>query len=211
MNNYDDLFKRLHDKQTELHYTNKQIAELTDTPTSTFSRYWSGETRAPFEFVVKVAYCLGVALDPPQEDEQTAKQAENIATEAARSIAEQIRDKNEQIESMGVQIIKLRETLDKREETLYNIHERYIEHIEELRQEYLLREDRKNALIKTQFRFLVLLTAIAVAFAVYSVYFTLDASHGDWGIIRYPEETISETENLTLETEDSTPAFANQK
>lgn len=202
MNNYDDLFKRLHDKQNELHYTNKQIAELTDTPASTFSRYWSGETRAPFEFVVKVAYCLGVTLDPPQNDEQSTEQAENIAAETARSIAEQIRDKNEQIENMGAQLIKLRETLDKREETLHNIHDRYIEHIEELRREYLSREDRKNALIKTQFRFLVALTAIATAFAMYSVYFTLDASHGDWGIIRYPEEILTETEE-TQETQET--------
>lgn len=117
--NYSEILKELQKAQEKLHYTDKQIASLTDTPTSTFSRYWTDKTRMPLEFIARAEKVLGVnVLNPAQADKIPEEQ---IAKETAQAIADKLNGKNEKIDELQARIDELQGMLIERERTIQTL------------------------------------------------------------------------------------------
>lgn len=117
--NYSEILKELQKAQEKLHYTDKQIASLTDTPTSTFSRYWTGKTRMPLEFIARAEKVLGVnVLNPAQAGKIPEEQ---IAKETAQAIADKLNGKNDKIDELQARIDELQGMLIERERTIQTL------------------------------------------------------------------------------------------
>lgn len=117
--NYSEILKKLQEAQGKLHYTDKQIAALTDTPTSTFSRYWTGKTRMPLEFIARAEKVLGInVLNPAQADKIPEEQ---IAKETAQAIADKLNGKNDKIDELQARIAELQQLLLERERTIQTL------------------------------------------------------------------------------------------
>lgn len=117
--NYSEILKELQKAQEKLHYTDKQIASLTDTPTSTFSRYWTGKTRMPLEFIARAEKVLGVnVLNPAQADKIPEEQ---IAKETAQAIADKLNGKNEKIDELQAKIDELQGIIMDHERTIQTL------------------------------------------------------------------------------------------
>ena len=120
--NYNEILQELQEAQEKLHYTDKQIASLTDTPTSTFSRYWSGKTRPPLEFLARAEKVLGVniksLLSPAQSDKIPEEQ---IAKETAQTIADKLNGKNDKIDELQAKIDELQGIIMDHERTIQTL------------------------------------------------------------------------------------------
>ena len=120
--NYAEILQTLQDAQEKLHYTDKQVASLTDTPTSTFSRYWSGKTRPPLEFLARAEKVLGIniktLLNPAQADKIPDEQ---IAKETAQTIADKLNGKNDKIEELIAKVEELQALLLERDKTIQTL------------------------------------------------------------------------------------------
>lgn len=117
--NYSEILRKFKDAQEKLHYTNKQIATLTDTATGTFSRYWNEKTRMPLEFIARAEKVLGVnVLGPAQADKIPEEQ---IAKETAQAIADKLNAKNEKIDELQARIDELQSIIMDRERTIQTL------------------------------------------------------------------------------------------
>lgn len=117
--NYSEILRKFKDAQEKLHYTNKQIATLTDTASGTFSRYWNEKTRMPLEFIARAEKVLGVnVLGPAQADKIPEEQ---IAKETAQAIADKLNAKNEKIDELQTRIDELQGMLIERERTIQTL------------------------------------------------------------------------------------------
>ena len=117
--NYSEILRKFKDAQEKLHYTNKQIATLTDTASGTFSRYWNEKTRMPLEFIARAEKVLGVnVLGPAQADKIPEEQ---IAKETAQAIADKLNAKNEKIDELQARIDELQSIIMDRERTIQTL------------------------------------------------------------------------------------------
>lgn len=117
--NYSEILRELQEAQERLHYTDKQVAALTETPPSTFSRYWTGKTRMPLEFIARAEKVLGVnVLNSAQADKIPEEQ---IAKETAQAIADKLNGKNDKIDELQARIDELQGLLIERERTIQTL------------------------------------------------------------------------------------------
>lgn len=180
-----EIILKFQAKQLELGLTDKAIAKETDTPTSTFSRYWTGKTRPPHEFVKKVADFLDVPLD--DEEKLSREEAINVTQ---TYYAEKIAEKDDQIASLKAEVAELRRTIADKDERLLMLSKEHAERIDRMTAESKEREDRKNKIIMRQSRTIMILGIALAAVTVFLIYFVIDAYNGDWGIVRYIMELL---------------------
>lgn len=180
-----EIILKFQAKQLERNLTDKAIALATDTPTSTFSRYWTGKTRPPHEFVERVADFLKVPLD--DEEKLSREEAINVTQSY---YAEKIAEKDDLIASLKAENAALRKTITEKDERMLAISAEHAQRIDRLSAETKEREDRKNRIILNQSRTITILSVILAAVTVFLVYFILDAFNGNWGLVRYIMEII---------------------
>lgn len=181
----------LQDAQKELGYTDKQVADLTETAPSTFSRYKKGETRPPLTYFLSACNVLGVS---PQKInisvDAAATESDQVNENVAKQFAERIAEKNAQLEYRAGLIEALREENAALSQKLHESSEKSSERIDRMMAESKEREDRKNRIILNQSRTITILSVILAAVTVFLVYFMLDAFNGNWGLVRYIMEIL---------------------
>ncbi len=193
---YDNAMQVLMEAQEALDYTDKQVASLTDTTTSTFSRYKNGQTRPPLSFFLAACNVLGV---PPKKigislddaDEENDEVTENVA----KIFAERLNEKNAQLEYRAGLINKLQEEVTEQHKMFHEMNRKNIERIDRMTSESKEREDRKNKIIIRQSRTIMILGIALAALTVFTIYFMIDAFNGDWGIVRYIMELFPDPSN----------------
>lgn len=186
-------------RQQELHYSDKKMAELTGTHPSTFSRRWNSDgMNLPHDFVAKCCLVLGLSTDE-DEREPTESSMVNLAiTEEAheeimRHFADRLNEKKEQLEQQARLIDKLQAEADKQNAMICELNRQHMERIDRLTAESKEREDRKNGIIRSQFRTITILSVLLATVTVFLVYFMIDAFNGNWGLVRYVMEHIPNT------------------
>lgn len=180
-----EIILKFQAKQLELGLTDKAVAKATDTPTSTFCRYWTGKTRPPHEFIKKVSDFLDVPLD--DEEKLSREEAINVTQ---TYYAEKIAEKDDQIASLKAEAAEFRRTIADKDERLLMLSKEHAERIDRMTAESKEREDRKNKIIMRQSRTIMILGIALAAVTVFLIYFMIDAFNGDWGIVRYIMELL---------------------
>lgn len=180
-----EIILKFQAKQLELNLSDKAIAKATDTPTSTFCRYWTGKTRPPHEFIAKVAEFLDVPLDDAQK--LSREEAINVTQ---TYYGDKITEKDDLIASLKAENAALRKTIAEKDERLLAINGEHAERIDRIMTESKEREDRKNRIILNQSRTITILSVVLAAVTVFLVYFMIDAFNGNWGLVRYVMEIM---------------------
>lgn len=180
-------------RQKELGYTDEKLALLTETPKTTFHRRWHGDgINLPHDFIVRCCFVLGLSLDedqrqPTENSVINLDLKENDHEEIMRIFADRLNDKQNQIDELTEQNEGLHAEVRQSHELFHELNRKHIERIDRLTAESKEREDRKNMIIKRQFRVITALSTLAAILAMFSIYFVIDAFNGNWGLVRYDE------------------------
>lgn len=183
-------------RQQELHYSDKKLAELTDTHPSTFSRRWNGDGQnLPHDFVAKCCLVLGLSVDedersPTNTSRMNVPVTEEAHEEIMRHFADRMNEKNELLEYRAELIAKLQADVEEQHKMFHETNRQNIERIDRMTAEAKEREDRKNKIIMRQSRTIMILGIALAAVTVFLIYFMIDAFNGDWGIVRYIMELL---------------------
>lgn len=169
----------------------KKVAEITGVSAATVTRYLSGETEAPFEFVKEVAKYLKISMDVLSDNTAGIKNDwESAALERLEASYEKLLEsKREAIADLKQQIERLEADHEEEIARLERAHEKeigrieknmqaQIDHAEKESENRRQRMDKKNKIIMRLF-----VTLIVISLA--SLYFVIDAYNGDWGLVRY--------------------------
>lgn len=159
MDHVQNLLQKLRELKEERKLTNEDIAEMTNLPTTTVARMFSGATKDPrFENIVRVAVALGVSVDRVlglalPKDETVPPKVETVV----ESFADVLKVKDDLLSSKNDLISELQDS----------------------------RKDLRKANFRMTLVIFILAIALGICLVGLSAYLIYDIANGDIGIIRY--------------------------